>query len=252
MDRARLEAALSKVAPPEIASEIVSQFLQIRDDTATKTLGRASPGKFVETFVQLLQHRAHGSYDPVPKVDDYLHKQVENETTLPEGLRICAARVARSIYTLRNKRNIAHKNEIDPNTFDLTFVHHATSWIMAELFRNATALSMQEAGSLIAAVQTPVADLVEEIEGVRLVHANVGIKTELMILLHSHYPDRVQTNAIKRSLAQRNHRTMGNFLRDFVRDKLAYGDAKNGYRLTQAWHHLAGDQIRNLLAPNSL
>src|SRR5262249_51559347 len=104
----------------------------MREDAATKTLGRASPGKFVETLVQLLQFKARGSYDPVPKVDDYLHKQVENEASLPEGLRFCAARIARSMYTLRNKRNIAHKNEIDPNTFDLAFVHHASSWIMAE------------------------------------------------------------------------------------------------------------------------
>src|SRR5438045_114326 len=137
MDRVRLKEAIAKIAPAELTTELVSDFLQIRQDYATKTLGRGAPGKFVETFVQILQHMTHGSYDPAPKVDHYLDKQVEREASLPDGLRICAARVARSIYTLRNKRNIAHKSEVDPNAFDLAYVHYAASWIMAELIRGA-------------------------------------------------------------------------------------------------------------------
>ena len=97
-----------------------------------KALERASPGKFVETFVQCLQHMATGTYEPKPDVEDYLLKRVENVSALPEGLRICAARIARSVYTLRNKRNIAHKNEVDPNTVDLAFAHQATAWILAD------------------------------------------------------------------------------------------------------------------------
>jgi len=51
----------------------------------------------------------------------------------PEGLRICATRFARSVYPLRNERNIAHKNPVDPNTFDLALAHQCAAWIMAEL-----------------------------------------------------------------------------------------------------------------------
>src|SRR4051794_8034966 len=115
MTRDRLETALAKLIPATLASDLVEQFLQIRRDFSTKTLERASPGKFVETFVQCLQHIARGSFDPTPKVDQYLNNQVENELNLPDGLRFCASRIARSMYTLRNKRNIAHKNEVDPN-----------------------------------------------------------------------------------------------------------------------------------------
>lgn len=53
---------------------------------------RASPGKFVEKFVQCLQHLAAGSYDAKPDVDGYVSKKLENEAQLPEGLRICGAR----------------------------------------------------------------------------------------------------------------------------------------------------------------
>ena len=55
-----------------LAEDLVESYLTIRHDAATKTYGRAAPGKFVETVVQVLQYMATGSYDASPKVDDYL------------------------------------------------------------------------------------------------------------------------------------------------------------------------------------
>ena len=65
---------------------------------------------------------------------------------------------------MRNKRNIAHKGEIDPNRTDLEFTHHAAVWIMAELLRHATGIPMEEAAALIGLVRAPVGTLVEEID----------------------------------------------------------------------------------------
>jgi hypothetical protein len=189
MDEARLAQALSGLLGGTLAQELVGDFVKLRRDCATATLERASSGKFVETFVQCLQYMAKGTYDTKPDVDGYLSKKAENENSLPEGLRICAARVARSMYTLRNKRNIAHKNPVDPNTFDLALAHQCASWITAELLRSATGVSMQEAGALIELIQAPVGTLVEEIDGTRLVHADTSVKGEILILLHSHYPE---------------------------------------------------------------
>lgn len=246
MESERLIQAITRIVPIELARGLVDEFLEIRRDLATKTLGRSAPGKFVETYVQILQHIARGSYETAPKVDDYLDKRAEGDTSLPDGLRICGARIARSIYTLRNKRNIAHKGEVDPNSFDLAYVHQAASWIIAEMIRNAAGITMQEAGALIEFVQVPVGDLVEEIDGVRLVHANVTVGAELLILLHSHYPDPVSLPAIKQSLVARNSGTVGNKLREMTNKKLVVGSTVNGYRLTQAGHKAASEEIRTI------
>ena len=245
MDEARLAAALSGLLGPTLAADLAGDLVKIRRDCATRTLERTAPGKFVETFVQCLQHIDTGTYDAKPSVDDYLSKKVENTST-PEGLRICAARVARSMYTFRNKRNIAHKNDVDTNTHDLAFTHQGATWITAELLRHATGVSMQEAGALIELVQAPVGTLVEEIGGTRLVHADVPVKTELLILLHSHYPDAVAVDSVLRSLSRRSAGTVRNRLRDLHTEKLAHGDAKSGYRLTQAGHAAATAEIRAL------
>lgn len=245
MDEARLAEALAGLLGPTLAADLAGDLIKIRRDCATRTLERAAPGKFVETFVQCLQQIDTGTYDAKPSVDDYLGKKVEN-TSMPEGLRICAARVARSMYTFRNKRNIAHKNDVDTNTHDLAFAHQGAAWITAELLRHATGVSMQEAGALIELVQAPVGTLVEEIGGTRLVHADVPVKTELLILLHSHYPDTVGVDSVLRSLSRRSAGTVRNRLRDLHTEKLAHGDAKAGYRLTQAGHAAAVAEIKAL------
>jgi hypothetical protein len=246
MDEARLVQALSALLGERLAAELSSDFVKIRQDYATKTLERASPGKFVETFVQCLQQIATGSYDAKPNVDWYLNTKAENEAPLPEGLRICGSRIARSIYTLRNKRNIAHKNEVDPNTFDLAFVHQGAAWIMAELIRTASGVTMQEAGALIELVQTPVGTLVEEIEGTRLVHADVSVRGEVLILLHSHYPEPVKVGDILQSMKARSPGSVRNRRRELSTEKLLYGDSKTGFRLTRAGYAAAMREMRCL------
>ncbi|MBZ0148798.1 MAG: hypothetical protein K8F62_14840 [Pseudorhodoplanes sp.] len=115
MDTKRLITALATLLPRNLAEELVADFIKVRQDFSTKTLERSSPGKFVETVVQCLQHLSTGKFDRKPEVDKYLDKKLENETRIPEDLRVCAGRVARSIYTMRNRRNIAHKGQVDPN-----------------------------------------------------------------------------------------------------------------------------------------
>ena len=179
-----------------------------------------------------------------PNVDDYLARKAENEIAVPEGLRIAGARVARAIYTFRNKRNIAHIGEVDPNSIDLAFTAHAAAWIMAELLRVATGIKMEEAGRLIEMVQAPIGSLVEEIDGVRLVYGHVSIEEELLILLHSHYPDYVALKDIQESTKQRNSGSVGNKLRSLAGEKLLVGDTKKGYKLTSPGFDAAVQAIR--------
>src|SRR5438876_438975 len=113
-----LVVALATISPAPLAESLVKEFMQLRHDVATGTLGRASPGKIVETFVQILQHVETGKHDAQPDVDEYLRKLESRASVLDDGLRVCAARLARAMYTLRNKRNIAHKGKVDPNTYD--------------------------------------------------------------------------------------------------------------------------------------
>lgn len=245
MDEKRLTLALTGLVGAQLASDLVSDLGKMRRDLATRTLERSAPGKFVETFVQCLQHMDTGKHDAKPKVDDYLDKKAEN-TKLEEGLRICAARVARSIYTFRNKRNIAHKNDVDTNTHDLSYAYEGAAWITAELLRHASGISMQEAGALIKLLQAPIGTLVEEIDDIRLVHATVSTKIEILILLHSFYPASVKVSDVLRSLSRLSSSGVRNRLRELFDEKLLHGDVKGGYKLTQSGHSAAVAEIKKL------
>lgn len=248
MNEERLSVALTGILDSKLAAELASDFVKVREDYATATLERASPGKFVETFVQCLQHMATGSHEEHPSIEVYLTKHAENQIKLSEGLRVISARIARTMYTLRSKRNIVHKNPVDPNTFDLALLYQGAAWIMAELLRNATGVSMQEAGALIELVQTPVGTLVEEIDGTHILHADVSLRAEILILLHSRHPLHVLVSDLKRSMNNRNGASIQSRIGELRLAKLIHGNANDGYRLTRPGYAAAVKEIRNTQA----
>lgn len=246
MDR-NLINALTVSVEKNLAEKLVEHFIKIQHDCATKTLERTSPGKFVEVFIQCLQWMSSGEYKRQPNVDSYLRSQVENEKKLPEGLRFCGSRIARAIYTMRNKRNIAHQGEVDPNAVDLQFIYWGAVWIVSEMVRCSSNVTMEEAGSIIRLLQVPVGTLVEEIDGVRLVHAKVSVRGEILILLHSYYPGLVSIADILKSLNDRSSHSVKNRLVDLRREKFLFGDNKTGYRLTNTGHVAAIEQIKQVV-----
>jgi hypothetical protein len=247
VDKAKLVAALCKSVPQQLATDLVDDFLQLRQDVATATLGRSSGGKIVETVVQILQHLETGKYDQKPDIDKHL-REVETHTSLDEGLRICAARLARSMYSIRSKRNILHKGSVDPNAYDQRLVLHGAEWLIAELLRLTQGLTMQEAGELIEMVHAPVGALVEHFRSRRLVLPKLNIEGELLVLLHSHYPAYVPVADIMSSLNRRNKGSVTNTLRDLWSRKLVEGSKKEGYRLTQLGFSSALGIIREALS----
>ena len=245
MDERRLSRAIASLVGKALARDIAADFLKLRRDVATGTLERASAGKFVESFVQCLQEMSSGQHSGAPSVDYYLKNRVENDTALPDGLRLCGSRVARSIYTMRNKRNIAHKGEIDPNRIDLEFTHHGAAWIMAELIRCANGITMEEAGALIKLVNVPVGTLVEEIDGVRMVHAKVSMRLEILLLLHSQHPDPVTSTQLVEWVGK-SAATIRSRLSELRKERFIVGNGNKGFKLTSPGYTTAVGEIQRL------
>jgi hypothetical protein len=228
-----LVAALSSRIPLPLAGEIVAQFFRLRQDCATATLGGSAPGKFVEVTVQILQFLESGKFGAKPDVDAYLRGLDSKPSTLDEGLRLCAARVARAMYTLRNKRNIAHLGPVDPNRCDLSYLVHSAQWVLTELLRGVGSIGMEEAGRLVEFVQMPVNQIVEDFGTHRLVLRDVGVSDEVLLLLKTEYPSSVPVTSILQSLRRRNSGSVKNTIRSLWKSKNIEGDAKRGYKLTQ-------------------
>jgi len=149
--------------------------------------GAINGGRFCEAatrIVQFLGKDPHVSLDAEIKVDRAL-TQIENDTTLEEGLRLHVPRAIRMIYGVRNKRGTGHlKDGIDPSLQDATLVVSALDWILAELVRVAHGVSADEAQALIAGIVTKEVPLIEVFSGRPYVARQLKPMDHLLVILY--------------------------------------------------------------------
>jgi hypothetical protein len=236
---------LSKKLDPTLAKDLVLEFTEIQHDCKTGTLGGSSGGKFIETVVQVMQFLGKGSYDEKPSVDSYLRDLESSNTLLSDDLKLCCARIARSCYTLRNKRSIAHKGSVDPNTYDLKYIYASSQWILSEMVRQVIVSNMNLAGRMIEFIQIPVSSVVEEIGNRKLVYGHLTTEKEILVLLHSYYPEYASRTEIRTSLDRRSDSTISNSLNKLWKEKLIHKD-ESCYKLTQEGFKEARNILKNI------
>jgi predicted transcriptional regulator len=78
-----------------------------------------------------------------------------------------------------------------------------------------------------------VGGLVEDFGGRRLVHGNLTVREEVLVLLHSYMPSRVVPVEIAKQLDRRSPGGVRNELRRMWQAKLIDGEDENGYCLTK-------------------
>jgi hypothetical protein len=246
MKRIEIITALTGYLDKTLASELVTYFIEIKQDASTSTLGRSSPGKYIETVVQCMQYLENGKWETKPNVDEYLRALENRPAIFDDGIRICMSRLARSIYCLRSKRNIIHKGMIDPNISDLKYIYSGSHWILAEFLRHSSNISMEEAGRLIAQVESPLCTIVEDFGAHRLVLANFSTREELLVLFHSIYPEQTNINFLYRSLTRKDKSTVRRALKLLWEDKFIENVSVSEYKLTQLGFTMAENFIREI------
>lgn len=235
---------LSAKIPSKLATDLVNSFIQLKRDVATETLEKSSPGKFVETVVQVLQYLDENKYNESPKVDNYLKNLESQPTNLTDDLRITLARVARASYTLRNKRSIAHKGEIDPNIFDLRFLFSASQWILSELVRQILSSDMETASKIIELIQITVSPIVEDFGERRLVLQVGTAKEELLTLLFHYFPDYVSLSQIYVDMNRRPKSTVSHTISSAYEKRLIDGNRQKGFKLTVRGYRMAMNYVQ--------
>ena len=234
MDQAGLGLALATAVPQELADDLAEQFVAIRRDVATNTLGRAAPGKFVESVVQSLQALENGgTYDAQPNVDGYLRGIESRQSPLPDGLRICAARLARAMYALRSKRSIVHKGEVNTSFYDLRLLYAGAQWVLAELLALAQGIKGEDAARLIEEVQLPAGELVEVLDGRQIVHGDMTVREEALVVLMNLHPDPAPVSEVQRSIDRRSPKSVTNALTKLWKDKLIHRNDEKRVVLTE-------------------
>lgn len=246
MSRSELIEQLNNHLPNNLVSDLINNFLEIKSETATGILEKSSPGKFIETVVQILQFLDKGQYEKNPKVDDYLKNLESRSANLSDDLKITLARVGRASYTLRNKRNIAHKGDVDPNIYDLRYLYSASQWILSEIVRQVLFKDMNTAGKLIEFIQIPVSPVVEDFGDKRLVLKVGTTEEELMTLLLHYFPNYTLVSQMQKDMDRRARRTVSNVITSIYKRRFIEGNRQQGYKLTTLGYQKAIEIIKKI------
>lgn len=173
-----------------------------------------------------------GKYDKTPSVDSYFKNLESRSTSLVDDLKIVCSRIARATYSLRNKRNIAHKGSVDPNIYDLRYIYASAQWILSEIVRQMMKSDMTTAGAMIEYIQIPASSVVEEFGDRKIVFGHFTDGQEILVLLHSYYPDYISRISIRSSLDRRSNSSISNSLTKLWKEKLIHKEDAD-FKLTQ-------------------
>jgi hypothetical protein len=229
-----LERNLASKIDPRVVADILNAYEGLiqkhRALDAEAALMRA--GKFVEHVFRALEFLRTGTVPAEIKSPAQAAKQLENDTSLPEPIRILIPRIALAmVYDLRSKRGAVHVKEIDPRGIDVDLSAKAASWIIAELIRlyhvdheNAVQLEM-------TALTRATFPLLESIDGEDFVSKKVPARVEIQLLL-SRKGGEGATRSQLGKMAKCSAPSVTLAIRSLLKDRLIHHTEKGAYYLT--------------------
>lgn len=147
-------------------------------------------GQFNEIIYRIIEKELTGKYTPLdqklPIFNNTVLQKWENSCLLckDETFRIVIPRVLFSMFCLRNKRGMVHKNEISPNEMDANILLANVKWIISELVRKSQNVDFAVAQDIIAAINTKDLDIIWNFDGKIKVLGKIPAKQKILILLY--------------------------------------------------------------------
>jgi hypothetical protein len=184
--REELERNLTSKIDPGVVADIFNAYEGLiqkhRALDAEAALTRA--GKFVEHVFRGLEFIRTGTAPAEIKSPATTAKQLENDPSLPESIRMLVPRIALAmIYDVRSKRGAVHVKEIDPRGIDVDLAAKAASWIIAELIRLYHIEDENAVQQEMTALTRATFPLLESIDGEDFVSKKVPPRVEIQLLL---------------------------------------------------------------------
>jgi len=141
--------------PCDVVDALETEFRNLESRFARRDWGPAelNGGRFAEAVSRFLEWRESGGhYTPIGRQLDRqeILNRVRNNSSLPDGLRFHVAKCGQILMDIRNRRDVAHLGTvINVDEMDAHLVMRLAAWILAEIVREESNLSAQDAQALI-------------------------------------------------------------------------------------------------------
>ncbi len=164
-------AALSPPLPAEIVTNLLSEYLDIKQNLAFRKFrpGELNGGRFAECVLRLVQHLDNPPYvsfgTPLGDSNSII-RRVEQNTNLHESIRFLIPRLARILLDVRNRRDVAHVGgDVNPNYPDALLIAHSADWILTEILRLYYNCPIDTARKIAASINEVTVPIIADVDG---------------------------------------------------------------------------------------
>jgi hypothetical protein len=191
--------------PADVIEALLDSYKEIESNFVVKKwkASELDAGHFVENVRRLLELELTGSAtpltSPLSKFTDQVLKQYENAKG-DESFRILIPRALKAVYNIRNKRGVGHVAGVSPNQMDATYILYTVKWVLAELVRLSSGLSVTETQRLVdEIVQRRLEVLWKHQDITKILDTRIKTKEQILVLLYDQSP---QSEAVLRQTTE--------------------------------------------------
>jgi|GEM_PF-1133721 len=194
-------------------------------------------GKFSEVILGLIENKVSGQGINLDKIHfGNLYEKIKNypkSNAEDEILTLAIPEVAKSVYTLRNKKDVAHVKTVDPNLIDSVYCVASCDWMLSELALLLLKVDEKEAYELIRSVLEKKIPLIEEFEDgtIVILKKDLSRSDEILLTLYYHYPRRLPNSDLK-NILKLPSKSIYVYLKHLEGEKLIHR-TEEGSKLTQ-------------------
>lgn len=174
-----------------LANLIVDSYKEVERNYFLKQwkTSELDAGHFVEAIRRFIELRLTGAYTPIgkglPPLNDKTLQQYASASG-DDSYRIHIPRILLAIYGIRNKRGVGHVAQISPNYLDATFIIASVKWVLAELIRLNSTLTLDETSKVVDhIVDRDVEGVWESGDITRILVDGLSIKEQILFVLFS-------------------------------------------------------------------
>ena len=187
-----LQNELSKKIHLNIVKELLKEYEDVQNDFSTNDNIKilASSGRFVEMVLAAISYINDKILLDLNNIDvEKLYNKMRNLPRSKSGendlLYLEIPRVARAIYTIRNKKRGMHRKDLDPIVQDRIFIKYSVDWIISSLIFLFHTRSDKEIQEIINTLVQKKISLIEEFEdGGMMILEKLTFVQKLLVILY--------------------------------------------------------------------
>lgn len=239
--------------PQFIQDKLLDEYIDIKKKyfLGDWSSGQLKSGRFGEVIIRIFQILLNEPHTPFGNNISSSEKtriinNVVSSKNIDMHIRQKVTSLTRLLLDFRNNRDSAHLGGFNANHMDAYFTMSAANWIIAELIRVYSGLSMDKVEEIISEITIKDFPLIINIEGDQFISSpNFTSKQETLILLY-HNPKGLEYNFIFKKTKNKNTTEFKRQLNKMVKDKLIV-EKKQKYFIMPEGIRVVESLVRNKL-----